>query len=243
MREFTVTMKWMKNFFYRLPENFRKSFWGRNILWYALASLLTYLLVVSGTDWKIFLSSRNAALQTPLFPAVILGGLVPMFSPFILWALGFVRENTRTKIIAFTIGQAALLGWFISSAIKGFTGRIPPEFRGVTPTNMTKITDITREFHFGLFREGIFWGWPSSHTTVAFATAVALFTLFPENKRVKYAALAYAFYVGIGVSVSIHWFSDFVAGAIIGSVIGAIVGKSFLAQMSQLDENKKAPAL
>ena len=37
----------------------------------------------------------------------------------------------------------------------------------------------------------------------------------------------YAFYVGVGVSISIHWFSEFVAGAIIGSLIGAMVGKSF----------------
>jgi len=27
--------------------------------------------------------------------------------------------------------------------------------------------------------------------------------------------------------MTIHWFSDFVAGAIIGAVIGAVVGKSF----------------
>jgi membrane-associated phospholipid phosphatase len=40
-------------------------------------------------------------------------------------------------------------------------------------------------------------------------------------------AILYAFYVGMGVSMTIHWFSDFVAGAIIGSVIGAVVGKSF----------------
>jgi len=37
----------------------------------------------------------------------------------------------------------------------------------------------------------------------------------------------YAFYVGVDVSISIHWFSEFVAGAIIGSLIGAVVGKSF----------------
>ena len=34
-------------------------------------------------------------------------------------------------------------------------------------------------------------------------------------------------YVGIGVSLTIHWFSDFVAGVIFGSVIGIVVGKSF----------------
>jgi hypothetical protein len=37
----------------------------------------------------------------------------------------------------------------------------------------------------------------------------------------------YAFYVGVGVSIRIHWFSQFVAGAVIGSLIGAVFGKSF----------------
>jgi hypothetical protein len=41
-------------------------------------------------------------------------------------------------------------------------------------------------------------------------------------------ALLYAFYIGLGVSVTIHWFSEFVAGAIIGSVIGTVVGRSFI---------------
>ena len=36
----------------------------------------------------------------------------------------------------------------------------------------------------------------------------------------------YALYVGLGVSVSIHWFSESVAGAIIGAVIGIAVGRS-----------------
>jgi len=29
--------------------------------------------------------------------------------------------------------------------------------------------------------------------------------------------------------MTIHWFSDFLAGAILGSVIGTVVGKSFSA--------------
>jgi membrane-associated phospholipid phosphatase len=41
-------------------------------------------------------------------------------------------------------------------------------------------------------------------------------------------AITYALYIGLGVSMTIHWFSDFAAGAIIGSAIGAVVGKSFL---------------
>jgi hypothetical protein len=58
--------------------------------------------------------------------------------------------------------------------------------------------------------------------------AVTIFTLFPKHRWVGYVAMAYAFYVGIGVSMTIHWFSDFSAGAIIGTVIDVVVGKCFL---------------
>ena len=85
----------------------------------------------------------------------------------------------------------------------------------------------------------MFWGWPSSHTTVAFAMALALWELYPENRLIRYGAILYAFYVGIGVSITIHWFSEFVAGAIIGSVIGVVVGKSFLHRETAADPRQK----
>jgi membrane-associated phospholipid phosphatase len=105
---------------------------------------------------------------------------------------------------------------------KAFTGRVhPPRF--LTPAAV----DISREFRFGFLRGGIFWGRPSSHTTIAFAMAVTLLTLYPENKIARYAALLYALYIGFGVSVTIHWFSDFTAGAIFGTIIGIVVGEGF----------------
>ena len=87
--------------------------------------------------------------------------------------------------------------------------------------------DISREFHFGFLERGVFWGWPSSHTAVAFAMTAVLWILFPKRPLIWFFAIAYAFYVGIGVSVTIHWFSDFVAGAIIGSVIGITVARTY----------------
>jgi len=39
--------------------------------------------------------------------------------------------------------------------------------------------------------------------------------------------MLYALYIGVGVSMTIHWFSDFVAGAIVGAVIGITVGNAF----------------
>ena len=93
--------------------------------------------------------------------------------------------------------------------------------------NVSALIDSSHGFQLGFLKGGIFWGWPSGHTTVAFSMALCLTTLYPKNKIVVLCALLCAFYVGLAVSVTIHWVSEFAAGAIIGSVIGMTVGKSF----------------
>ena len=60
--------------------------------------------------------------------------------------------------------------------------------------------------------------------------AVTVCTLWPKRWWLGLMAILYAFYIGLGVSMTIHWYSDFVAGAIIGSVVGIVVGKSFDAE-------------
>ena len=167
--------------------------------------------------------------------AVMLGMILPVVVPLVLLAVSAVRKNLNIKNTAFALGQAAILGLVISSVYKAFTGRIPPPhfFSNHAPT------DTSHGFQFGFLRGGMFWGWPSSHTTVAFAMAVALWELYPENRLIRYGAILYAFYVGIGVSITIHWFSEFVAGAIIGSVIGFVVGKSLLHRGSGTDPQQQ----
>ena len=59
--------------------------------------------------------------------------------------------------------------------------------------------------------------------------AATVFTLLPKPRWLGYVAVAYAFYVGLGVSMTIHWLSDFIAGAILGTVVGVVVGRRFSA--------------
>jgi membrane-associated phospholipid phosphatase len=218
----------MSGFLYQLPKNIIRCFKGYNLLCHFLAIVLTYIILTSGFDWYYFISTKNPALRTFLFPAVRFGMILPVVVPLFLLAIGVLRQDLKIKNTAFALGQAVILGLAISSFYKAFTGRIPPpHFFG-----HGALIDTSHGFRFGFLRGGMFWGWPSSHTTVAFAMAVALWELYPENKLVRYAAILYAFYVGVGVSIRIHWFSEFVAGAIIGSVIGAVVGKSFLRRTS-----------
>jgi membrane-associated phospholipid phosphatase len=87
--------------------------------------------------------------------------------------------------------------------------------------------NYSTDFKFGFFERGIFDGWPSGHATAAFALAFLLIKLFPENKLIKYVSLSYAVFIAFGVSISIHWLSDAIAGALIGITIGLAIGGSF----------------
>jgi membrane-associated phospholipid phosphatase len=216
--------------FFRLPRNVIAIFSGRNLLWHGVAIVLTMVILRSGLDWSYYLATREAGFLVFARPAIILGTFLPVLATLVLLAVGEIVKNRRIVNTAWALGQAALLGYLISCFYKAFTGRIPPPFSGgfrSVVADASTLTDSSHGFQFGFLRGGVFWGWPSSHTTVAFAMAVCLVALHPRNKPLAFFALLYAFYVGLSVSVTIHWLSEFVAGAIIGSVIGRVVGVNF----------------
>ena len=215
----------MKQFLKTLPRNLIGCFKGPRIIWHAIAALLTLIIVTSGLDWRFFVSTRDPTLRSCMFPSVVIGGLLPIALPLILFALGGFRKGNAIATAGWAIGQAELIGALVAAAYKSVTGRAHPA-HGVG-------ADISHVFRFGFLRGGVFWGWPSSHTTIAFAMAVTILTLFPKRRWLGCLAIAYAFYVGIGVSMTIHWFSDFLAGMIIGTVIGNVVGKSLLRSQNE----------
>lgn len=210
----------VREFLHTLPHNILRSFWGRNLLWHLLAVIATAISVTSGFDWLYFKATRPFARY--LFPAVFLGWIIPLVLPITLYVAGRIRRSRRAVFSAFSAAQAALIGLLISSFYKALTGR--PGLRHAVHS----MVDTSREFRFGFLKGGVFFGWPSSHTTVAFAMAAAVWSLYPQSRTTRCAASLYALYVGLGVSMTIHWFSDFIAGAIIGTVIGLTVGKVFL---------------
>jgi membrane-associated phospholipid phosphatase len=209
----------MKPFFATLPRNLIACFKGRMLLFHLAAILLTFALVMSGFDRHYFLATRSPTLRAWLFPAVPIGGLLPILLPLTLFLIAGITGSARTRLIGWAIGQAEVIGGIVAAGYKALTGRAHPA-HGVD-------ADLTHLFRFGLLRGGVFWGWPSSHTTIAFAMAIAVFKLFPQRKWLGYLAIAYASYIGIGVSTTIHWLSDFVAGALIGTAVGLVVGHSF----------------
>ena len=209
------------NFFSGIFQNIASLYRGRNLVWQVIFCLLTYILVVSGFDWWYYEHTRNVTLQSIFFTAAIAGFLIPVLVPIGMFIYAAITKNIRIRNAAYGISQAGILGLAISSFYKVVTGR-PGPYHLISGPNISTV------FRFGILRGGAFQGWPSSHTATAFAMSFALINLFPKNKAVQYGALIYTFYIGIGVSATIHWFSDFVAGAILGAIIGIAVGKSFL---------------
>ena len=210
----------MRQFISTLPRNIITCFEGRMIVWHATAIALTAVLVLSGFDWLYFRSTRSPMLWHWMFSSAPIGGLLPIALPLILLTVGSLTRSAKPSLAGWAVGQAELVGALVAAGYKAITGRVHPA-RSLGP-------DISHMFRFGFWRGGVFWGWPSSHTTIAFAMAATIFTLFPKRRWLGCVAFTYALYIGVGVSMTIHWFSDFAAGAIIGTMVGTVVGRNFL---------------
>ena len=157
----------------------------------------------------------------PLVWAAGLGGFfVPVLVPLAMYIVGEIRHDQKMMDTAAAIAQAVIIALFVSFFYKTFTGRIQPEFLGVGAG-----LDNSRDFQFGILRHGVFWGWPSSHTAVAFAGGTALMRLV-RSRAVRMCAVAYMVVVAAGAAIGFHWFSDVVAGAILGTLVGFVVRKN-----------------
>jgi membrane-associated phospholipid phosphatase len=225
----------MPELFHRFLRNIIVVFSGRNLLWHAAVIVLTMVIVMSGGDWAYYRCTRAEAFFLFALPALRLGMLMPVLGSLMVLIIGEAWKNRRLITTAWALGQAALIAYLITSCYKALTGRLPPPFSRhfeAPMLNDSGLADSSHGFQFGFLKGGIFWGWPSGHTTVAFSMSVCLVMLYPKNKLLVFLALLYAFYIGLGVSVTIHWLSEFVAGALIGSVIGTTVGKSFSARLA-----------
>ncbi len=199
------------------------SYSGYALYIHLLAIALTSICVISGFDWWYFSQTRSPLLFTLLFPSALIGFIVPIFVPLGLYVNGSIRKRIAWCEAALALFAAEIVSSFIAATYKAVTGRAHPVLFEAGSS-----IDISRDFQFGFLEGGIFWGWPSSHTAVAFSFAAVLFVLYPEYRRRTWIFFLYALYIGIGVSTTIHWFSDFVAGALFGTLAGVSVAHTLI---------------
>lgn len=207
-------------FAYRLPERFLAVYRGKNVFYHIAAVVLTYAFVASGFDWYFFEVTRSPYFYPLTMAAGISGFFIPVFVPIGMYVAGEIRKNASLVAHGAISAQAVIVAWAVSSFYKALTGRIQPEF-----LTQTSFTDSSHDFNFGILKHGIFWGWPSSHTAVACALAATLIVCYGNNRIVRYSALFFAVLVASGAAIGFHWFSDVLAGVIIGTLAGVVVAR------------------
>ncbi|MDR1759005.1 MAG: phosphatase PAP2 family protein [Fibrobacter sp.] len=199
----------------------------------AVMSAGTYAMVETGLDWEWReFAYRHKPVRDAGTPAVTAGGLFPILVPVSLYSIGRFNENSKLQLAGIAVAQASILTTALTTGIKAFTSRQEPHLFGSDRREAHE--DFSDDFQFGFLRRVPFDGWPSGHTSAAWAMAAVLTEFYPDNILLAAGLYTYAAYIGLGVSTTIHWLSDGFAGALFGYAVGKTVARHFLNQNSRV---------
>lgn len=162
--------------------------------------------------------NRNTSLD-PTFKVITNSALpITVATPLIIYSVGLIKKDSTIKKQALFIGESFLVSAFITTALKYSIKRERP-FKSYP--DIEKATSAT-----GL-------SFPSGHTSVAFSTATSLSMEFPKWYII---APSFVWATAVGYSrmhLGVHYPSDVVAGAIVGS------GSAYLSYKMNKWINKK----
>ena len=213
--------------FGNLGNNIINSFKGDNLYLHLAGIASSYLLVSSNTDYKVEkFFNEHEGYGNAARPAIRMA----MFFPFVisgsLYAYGKFAKDNEAVGASFAVLQSSLLAFLYNSLLKAVTGRPHPDWR-----NSNDMQSLSKTFRFGFMRGGIFWGWPSGHTSSTMAVVSALTNFYPEKTWLKIAGYSYVAYMIFSVSSlnrgGMHWLSDAIAAAFMSYAIGSTVGKYY----------------
>lgn len=186
-----------------------------------LAVLAAAALIYAGIDWGwAKLSEHAILLQYIGIPSVFIGMLVPIAGPLYLYLKR--KQHPHYSAMSAAAFKAFLGALGYSTLLKAFTNRVARE-----PFEALGNSNFSQQFRLGFLQGNNLWeslveGFPSGHTMTAFAMSVAVLP-FLVTRKAKSWAIIYALYIGLGVSVTVHWLSDAVAGGLIGAAIGITI--------------------
>ena len=200
------------------------SAFGWPLAFHAAGGGATWWLSTNGTDLEV---ARFAARQDELVagiaftPGMFMGTFCPILVPG--WML-FVSKDPEIVGTGAVAAQATAIAFLYNNILKAVSGRAHPD-----PDKNTGA--LSRDFEWGFFRRGVFYGWPSGHSMTNAALAMSIASFHREKPLVVGGCALYAGYVAtsmvLGARGEAHWFSDAVAGTLMGASIGWYVGSAF----------------
>ena len=215
------------NLFGNIGNNILDSFKGNNLYLHLAAVGATAILVTQDVDYDVeHFFNQHEEYGKWAKPILFTGQFLPFAVGGGLFAYGKLNNNQEAVGASFAVLQASLIEFLYNSTLKAITGRPGPHWR-----DNSDMESLSKTFRFGLLRGGIFWGWPSGHTSATMAVVSALTNYYPQSTWLKIVGYSWVAYTIFGVSSvnrgGMHWFSDAIAAALMSYAVGSTVGKYY----------------
>lgn len=222
--------------FDHLGHNMLWSAFGWPLAFHAIGGGATYLLSTNDIDLSV---AKFAARQSGLAfniaftPGMMMGTFFPILVPGYMY---FFSKNKTLNNTGAVAAQATAVAFLYNNILKAISGRAHP----VAGENTG---ELSRDFKWGFFRRGVFYGWPSGHSMTNAALAMSIASYNRDNPYVVAGCSFFAAYVATSMVLSAkgeaHWFSDAVAGVLMGASIGWYIGNTFYQEKTGRNKQPK----
>lgn len=217
--------------FEQLGTNMLDSLTGYNLILHGLAIGSTAALSASGADGAIQRWFwRGNAIVGDTVPAVALtaGWFTPLVIPGAIALTGLIADDSKAASAGVAVLQAVGINALFIQLLKFVTGRPLPVKDGLPGDDDGGLVSLQRSrdgSEWGLFGGGV--AWPSGHTSSHMAVASSLVAFYDDEPWLPFVAYPLVALMGLAmIEGDHHWFSDVVAGGLMGHAIGWTVGRN-----------------
>ena len=210
--------------FDHLGHNMLLSAFGWPLGFHMLGGALTYHFSMEGNDLMVarFAARQNEVVSGVAFmPGMIMGTFGPFLIPGYMYFFSDNQTLNNTGAVAI---QATAVAFLYNNILKAISGRAHPDAENNSG-------ELSRDFKWGFGRRGVFYGWPSGHSMTNAALAMSIASYRRDKPIVVAGCALYAGYIAtsmvLGAKGEAHWFSDAVAGTLMGASIGWYIGSVF----------------
>ena len=210
--------------FDHLGHNMLFSVVGWPLGFHMLGGALTYRLSMEDTDLMVarFAARHNGLAFNLVFgPGMLMGTICPFLIPGYMY---FFSDNKALNNTGAVAVQATAVAFLYNNILKAISGRAHPDAENNSG-------ELSRDFKWGFFRRGVFYGWPSGHSMTNASLAMSIASYNRDNPWIVAGCGLYAGFIAtsmvLGGKGEAHWLSDAVAGTLMGASIGWYIGNTF----------------
>jgi membrane-associated phospholipid phosphatase len=222
-------------------NNIVNSFKGDNLYLHLAGVASTVLIITTNTDYYVHnYFYEHEQFGNAAMPIIRYAIYFPFVTGGSLYAYGKLNKDDRAVAASFAVFQSSIIALVYNSLLKAITGRPHPDWQ-----DSTDMKSLSKTFRFGFLRGGVWWGWPSGHTSSMMAIVSALTNFYPEKTWLKITGYSLVAYMMFGVSSlhrgGMHWFSDAVAAALMSYAIGSTIGKYYRSKFQATGKKQISP--